>query len=151
MAVEYYRNPETGAFEKVQAPKAMLEIESADYPGCYYRVVDGEVEWFNPPMAYDTEYRTTERDMGKPVYIKAIKCGYLPNTATKNVEMGASSVNVISCEVRVKNTSGINWPMPMSYNEAVSAFYYLTGTTIFLKTTRDYSEYYANAIIKYTK
>ena len=42
-------------------------IESADYPGCYYRMVGGVVEWLNPPMILDIEYRTKERYKGKPV------------------------------------------------------------------------------------
>lgn len=36
-------------------------------------VSDGEVgpiEWVNPPMELGTEYRTTERYLGKPVYVK---------------------------------------------------------------------------------
>lgn len=33
-----------------------------------YRIVDGEKEWFNPPMERGVEYRTTERFEGKPVY-----------------------------------------------------------------------------------
>lgn len=47
-------------------------IESAEHPGCYYRLVDGVQEWFNPPLMLDDEYRTTERCEGKPVYAKRI-------------------------------------------------------------------------------
>ena len=47
-------------------------VESADNPGCYYRVTDGVVEWLNPPMLLGEEYRTTERWNGKVVYRKAI-------------------------------------------------------------------------------
>lgn len=36
--------------------------------GCYYRVVDGEKEWINPPLLNGTVYRTTERFDEKPVY-----------------------------------------------------------------------------------
>ena len=50
-------------------------IESTEYPGCYYRMVDGVTEWFNPPMVIDTEYRTTERFLCKPVYVKAVDIG----------------------------------------------------------------------------
>lgn len=49
--------------------------EAADHPGCYYRMVDGEKEWVNPPMKLDTEYRTTERCGGEVVYAKRIACG----------------------------------------------------------------------------
>lgn len=49
-------------------------IESTDYPGCYYRMVGGVVEWFNPPMLIGKEYRTTERYNGKPVYAVLCEC-----------------------------------------------------------------------------
>ena len=48
----------------------MPAIESADYPGHFYRMVDDEYEWINPPMVKGTEYRTTERFRGAPVYTK---------------------------------------------------------------------------------
>lgn len=47
-------------------------VESPVFPGCYYRVVDGETEWVNPPMIRGAEYRTTERYDGKVVYCKHI-------------------------------------------------------------------------------
>lgn len=49
--------------------------ESTDHPGCHYRIVDGEIEWINPPMIEQVEYRTTERFDGKPVYIQNV-CTY---------------------------------------------------------------------------
>ena len=49
--------------------------EDSDYPGCYYRIVDGEKEWLNPPMIAGTEYRTTERHLGKVVYATNFDCG----------------------------------------------------------------------------
>lgn len=32
-------------------------------------------EWVNPPMQLGAEYRTTERYIGKPVYVKVVDCG----------------------------------------------------------------------------
>ena len=32
-------------------------------------------EWVNPPMDLGVEYRTVERYLGKPVYIKLVNCG----------------------------------------------------------------------------
>lgn len=61
---------------------SMRALESADYPGCYYRVVDGETEWFNPPMIVGVQYRTTERYNGKVVYTKLTDCGELTNAKT---------------------------------------------------------------------
>jgi hypothetical protein len=48
-------------------------IKNDAYPGCFYRMVDGEVEWINPPISVGTERRTTERYMDghgvwQPVY-----------------------------------------------------------------------------------
>lgn len=45
-----------------------LAIESQEYKGCYYRIVDGEIEWINPPMKHLTTYKTTKRFNGAPVY-----------------------------------------------------------------------------------
>lgn len=45
-------------------------VEDKSYSGCYYRTVDDEIEWINPPMIEDEEYRTTERFKEKPVYAK---------------------------------------------------------------------------------
>lgn len=45
---------------------------SQEYPGCYYRTIDDEIEWLNPPMELETEYRTSERFDGKPVYTQSV-------------------------------------------------------------------------------
>ena len=49
--------------------------EDSNYPGCYYRIVNGVQEWLNPPMLSGVEYRTTERWLGKPIYQKYIPIG----------------------------------------------------------------------------
>jgi hypothetical protein len=49
-----------------------LYTESENHPGCYYRTVDGEAEWLNPPMIVNTPYRTTKRFNGYPVYTVAV-------------------------------------------------------------------------------
>lgn len=54
------------------ALNARTAVESAEHPGCYYRVVDGVQEWLNPPMHMAEEYRTTERHRGLPVYTKIL-------------------------------------------------------------------------------
>lgn len=50
--------------------------ESEEHPGCFYRMVDDEKEWINPPMLDGVEYRTTERANGKAVYIQRLYYGY---------------------------------------------------------------------------
>ena len=52
-------------------------IESTEYPGCYYRTVNGETEWLNPPMVSGVSYRTTERYNGMPVYAVLMQSGSL--------------------------------------------------------------------------
>lgn len=50
--------------------------KDSTYTDCFYRQVFNadvgkvEKEWLNPPMLIGTEYRTTERYRGKPVYTK---------------------------------------------------------------------------------
>lgn len=48
--------------------KSKFAVESDGYAGCYYRKLNGEIEWINPPMLNNVEYKTTERYLEKPVY-----------------------------------------------------------------------------------
>lgn len=52
-----------------------LGVEDCNHPGCFYRVVDGETEWINPPMEEGEDYRTTERWLGEPVYTTLLYMG----------------------------------------------------------------------------
>lgn len=72
---------------------AMQGINSADHPGCYYLLNGSNVEWINPPLAAGLEYRTTERYLGKPVYVKAVNFGAGPNASTKTVAHGVTSID----------------------------------------------------------
>ena len=70
-ATAYY----TAFLEAAQA-MGTAGIESPAHPGCYYRIVDGQTEWINPPMVHGVEYRTTERHLGAyPVYTKLLSFG----------------------------------------------------------------------------
>ena len=74
---------------------AMQGIESTDHPGCNYVLNGSTVEWINPPMQLGVEYRTTERYKGKPVYIKAVDTGALPNATYKFVTASFPNANAI--------------------------------------------------------
>lgn len=50
------------------------------------------VEWINPPMELGTEYRTTERYLGKPVYVKVVDCGNCPESGHKDIRFDTSGV-----------------------------------------------------------
>ena len=55
----------------------------------------GAWEYVNPPMQLGVEYRTTERYLGKPVYVKAVDTGALPNATYKTVEASFPNANAI--------------------------------------------------------
>ena len=84
-----------------------IGFESTDYPGCYYRTVDGVVEWLNPPMLPDAEYRTAERYHEKPVYVQSINfSGALPaNGFTQGIfnTMPIATTKIIDIDVTIKN------------------------------------------------
>lgn len=50
----------------------ILEVTESNYPNCYYRMVDGEAEWINPPRIPGEEYRTNERYLGVKVIYRKI-------------------------------------------------------------------------------
>lgn len=93
----------------------LLFVEDEDYPGCYYRMRNGEKEWLNPPMEFGIEYRLTERFRGEPVYTKAIYAASLPNNATMAIDTGVPAYYVISLQGRVLDTDeNIFHPIPFS-------------------------------------
>lgn len=57
----------------------------------------GEWEWVNPPLNAGTEYRTTERWNGYPVYAQMISCGTMPQTVNgiKSIETNISANFVV--------------------------------------------------------
>lgn len=90
--------------------------ESADHPGCYFRTVDGETEWLNPPMdEAGKEYRTAKRHKGKVVYAIHIPCTTLPNNtntfisyaAFPDIYDSASSKSKMTEIVGYKATAGV--------------------------------------------
>ena len=111
------------------------------------------VEWINPPMTLGTEYRTTERYLGKPVYVKAVDCGEI--TDGKEITTGiywALKVDVISIQSYYSN------PLPRvpfettaeSLNAYGAAFYVNANRIIFVCGPSGAGGQ-AIAIIRYTK
>lgn len=50
------------------------------------------LEWINPPLSYGVEYRTTERHIGKPVYVKCVNYGYIA-AGTLTAAHGISNID----------------------------------------------------------
>lgn len=112
------------------------------YPDCYYRIVDGQKEWLNPPMVSEGEYRTTERWAGKPVYTKIVPFGSLPNATSAYVNWYPNSGNVSQVISAVAVASGGSM-----LNIVDSA----NRETIWIITDGDYSAQTASVVLKYTK
>ena len=52
-------------------------------------------EYVNPPLQLGTEYRTTARYLGKPVYCKVVDFGTAPNNDTKNVSLSGMNIDEV--------------------------------------------------------
>ena len=91
-----------------------IGFESTDYPGCYYRTVDGVTEWFNPPMILGVEYRTTERRNDAPVYWKYVNLGKLTNGSFGEISVDSLDV-VVGYEAMF-----VNRPLPIIKNSSLT-------------------------------
>lgn len=104
-------------------------------------------EWVNPPMQFGVEYRTTERYLGKPVYVKVVNCGNLPAPgSTKNVSHGISGCLPIMVTAQMSNSNTIPWLGKFTVGA--------DNTNIVLYSPADASDFSgltAMAILKYTK
>ena len=138
-------------------------IESTDYPGCYYRTVDGVVEWINPPMQAGVEYRTTERYLGKPVYVRtkeisALAIGSSSSPARTNISDFTSECDkIVRYEMYVTPASGgAKFPIPfieattgvLKASGSLNEGQYLYGS---IYSFDDLSGYKANVTCWYTK
>lgn len=105
-------------------------------------------EWINPPMQLGVEYRTTERYLGKPVYVQAVNFGTLPNAATKSVTWATSGVVLAVLSVEATTTQGA----PLGLGASLSGTEITaTTTTLYVKSSGDYSDNTAVFRVKYTK
>ncbi len=104
------KRPDTWTPSAVETGAAPATADST-YKSCYYRMVDDVKEWINPPMIYNTEYRTTERNNGKAVYTKLIYAGAFPPSGNMDVLLGELSAMPYAPfreEVTVTSNDGLN-------------------------------------------
>ena len=134
-----------------------IGFESTDYPGCYYRTVDGVTEWFNPPMQLGgidadgnpiNEYRTTERYLGKPVYVKAVDFGAAPNSTLKVVSIGTANIEKI-VDFKWMYAKGNDIGMIIT-NPNFILVAANTGNVV-IETNADMSSIMIKAVVKYIK
>lgn len=105
-------------------------------------------EWVNPPMNLGTEYRTTERYLGKPVYVKTVDFGALPNASYKfvGIESGAS---IIRASGIASNGKTIPGSIGASQREQVLCMG--SGNSVEIITYADASNLTATVTAWYTK
>lgn len=131
----------TGAALARKAPA----IESAEYPGCYYRTVNGVVEWINPPTISSVEYRTTERWNGKAVYKKLIDVGTLPNGVTKTF------TNLITGYTGIVGYRLIGYSAGAIKDYTTESYFNTVHIGITINTNGDLSSYSGSVYLEYIK
>lgn len=130
-------------------------IADSSHPNCYYRMVNGVKEWINPPMIAGVEYRTTKRYNGNPIYTKNIDCGTMPvgsssGPMTATVETGTNHLKITNWYIyAVSGDELCNFPMISSGEIVADAW--LSHSLVYLRSWRDYRNYYAHTIIEYIK
>lgn len=117
-----------------------------DYPTAITK--NGIAEYLNPPMELGVEYRSVVRYLGKPVYVKVVNFGTLPNATTKTVTWAtADEVSaVLSVEATGNQGAPVGLGASLSGTEITA-----TTTTLYIKSSGDYSSNTAVFRIKYTK
>lgn len=98
---------------------ALPAIESEDHPGCFYRMVDSELEWINPPLVPGVEYRTIERYGENTVYALRIDAGAM--AAGANVIALPFSYTVYPVRTQaILSTAGGGWSISVPALESGS-------------------------------
>ena len=101
-------------------------------------------EWVNPPMQLGVEYRTTERYNSKPVYVKTVDLGRLPDRSNKSVEHGVADIEACFEFYGNYYPTGINLIGNSTYTKL-----HLNNDTIYIST--GLSNASAIVVMKYTK
>lgn len=111
----------------------------------------GPWEYLNPLLSLGVEYRTVERYNGKPVYVKAINFGALPNNTNKSVKHGVADMGVCfelfgSSSPNSAPSIGVNLIGDSRVTEI-----YRAGAVIYIGSKVNFSSYSAIVVMKYTK
>lgn len=110
-------------------------------------------EYINPPMQIGIEYRTTERYLGKPVYVKVVDCGAVPSNAQKIISIGVSDpITKIRCDAFASTSSDV-FTIPRKVNDTeVTATLASSANNIYVTSNTDtLGNYTVYVIAYYTK
>lgn len=100
---------------------------------------------------------TGETFAGRPVYMKLVDIGALPNTTQKTVNTGISGANYfwIDPAYSMIFNSGASYPIPYTdpsnNKNSVTARLINSGASVIVQTGASWSGYSAYVAIKYTK
>ena len=130
----------------------VIQYISTEKNGCVTcrRIKDNNVwgawEYVNPPMSLGVEYRTTERYLGMPVYVKMIDFGALPYGTRKNVAHGITGKNYnVRSEIRVIGTGQL-----LEYKQGITEVI-ANATDVYITTDSDFSMYSVYFALWYAK
>lgn len=144
----YWQGVHLGGAARYGALQIMESQTNAEGCACLRYTWAGEWtpwEWVNPPLVLGVEYRTTERYLGKPVYVKVVNFGALPANNKKVVQHGISNyVQAIKYDLVGANDNACITNFP-----GVSGIY-SGAVDITIITTSDVSGKSVNVIIYYT-
>lgn len=111
-------------------------------------------EYENPPLKNNTEYRTIERYGAKPVYVKRVSLGALPNKSNKREVIVPTGSTIVGIDGYSVYTSGAGNEIctPLVMTEGVIGFF-MNQTTgeVGINTDTDLSTYTATVTVKYIK
>lgn len=112
---------------------------------------ESQLEYANPPMLLGVEYRTTERYLGKPVYVKVVDCGACPANGYKDVVYGTTGIVLpIRCEGTWSYANRSTIPFESSNEDQLHIG--ALGGAIRIKTGgKDFSGFTCTATVWYTK
>lgn len=110
-------------------------------------------EFENPPMEVGKEYRTTERYNNKPVYVKLVDCGNLPNASKKEISTGINGSNAFDMNFEIHQEQGqlVDDIYVSTGFNPITRTLLLAGGNLQIYTNADVSTYTAKVTIKYTK
>lgn len=136
-----------------------MSLESGQYPGCFYRIINGNTEWINPPSMPGFEYMTTERWNGSVVYQRTIYAAALPNKTVMSIHVNAYFDEIISITgfaIDSDNNMHYQFPIILSGLVPVAVISFAegdggNGSDITINTNDDLSTFKAYITVKYTK
>lgn len=127
-------------------------VESTEHPGCYYRIVNGSIEWSNPPMLLDVEYRTTKRYLGKPVYVKIVRTELYENSEAR-VLISNEAKELADMTISCYKDNGVDtiYKLPHINFDEVNVSLEDDYLVLYFNGYFNDSGYYCYATVEYTK